>query len=124
MKRTFTLIIFVLAIAGICLPIPVAGTGPAVTVKNRLALARTSETITLSAAEVTKSLGIDDVRKVHVRDAGGTDLLTQAVDVNDDGKFEELIFQVDIGPNETKTYGLSAGDRVIPKPTDYKAYGR
>lgn len=124
MKRTLTFIALVLATAGICVPTPVAGVGPAVTVKNTLNLARTSETIALSAAEVTKALGIDDVRKVHVKDAAGTDLLTQAVDVNDDGKFEELIFQVDIGPNETKNYGLSAGDRVIPKPSDFKAYGR
>jgi hypothetical protein len=105
-------------------PAPRAAAGPTVTVRNPLAAARTSETVTLAAAEVLKALPVDDVRKVHVRDAAGRDLLVQAVDVDDDGKFEELIFQLDIGPKETKRFELVAGERPTYKRDDFKAYGR
>jgi hypothetical protein len=125
MTRTVSVIAFVLGAASLAAPIPAAGPGPTVTVRNRLDLARTSETVTLSAGDLQKLLGTDDVRTVHVRDtAAGRDLQTQAVDVNDDGKFEELIFQVDVGPNATKSYELSVGERVALKAADFKAYGR
>ncbi|HEY3381108.1 MAG TPA: DUF4861 family protein [Vicinamibacterales bacterium] len=125
MIRTASIVAFVLALGAMVAPIPVSGTGPAVTVKNRLDLPRTSETVTLAAADVQKLLATDDVRKVKVRDASsGRELLTQAVDVNDDGKFEELIFQVDLGPNETKSFELAVGERQTLKRDDFKAYGR
>jgi len=98
--------------------------GATVTVRNPLAIARASETITLTAADVAKAVTTDDLRKVHVRDAAGREVLAQAVDVNDDGKFEELIFQVDIGPKESKTFSLALGERPAYKRDDFKAYGR
>ena len=94
-----------------------------VTVRNPIDLARTSETVVLSATDLKAVLGVDDVRTVHVAD-GQADLLTQAVDLNDDGKFEQLIFQTDIAPNATRTFTLSVGARKIPKISDFKAYGR
>jgi hypothetical protein len=124
MNRKVAISAFLLGVAGLSAPIPVAGTGPTVTVTNRLDLARASETITLAAVDVLKAVATDDVRKVHVRDAAGRDLLTQAVDVNDDGKFEELIFQVDVGPNETKSFEIAAGERPAPRRDTYRAYGR
>ena len=125
MIRKVSVVASVIALGGVMAPIPLAGVGPTVTVKNTLGIARPSETITLSAADVLAAVPTDDIRKIHVRDAAaGGELLTQAVDVNDDGKFEELIFQVDIGPNETKGFELSAGERVVHKRDDFKAYGR
>ena len=45
----------------------------------------------------------DDVRRVRVRDdRAGKDLLTQAVDLNDDGTFEQVIFQVDLAASEKR----------------------
>jgi hypothetical protein len=55
---------------------------------------------------------------------GAREVLTQAVDLNDDGKFEQLIFQTDIGANATKEFSLVAGARQTPKLSDFKAYGR
>ena len=114
-------------------PVPAAGpqgpaaAGPAgvITVRNPIDLARTSETIVLQAADLEKLLAVDDVRKVHVFD-GVThkDVLVQAVDLNDDGKFEQLIFQTDIGPGATKTFSVAAGARQVLKVEDFKAYGR
>jgi hypothetical protein len=120
-RRTLTVIAFlVLAVP----PRPSAAAGPTVSVRNPLGMARAGETITLPAAEVLKVLPTDDIRKVHVRDATGRDLLVQAVDVNDDGKFEELIFQTDLGPKETKRFDLVAGDRTVYRREDFKVYGR
>lgn len=125
MIRTLSVIASIIALAGVMASVPLSGVGPTVTVKNTLGIARRSETITLSAAEVLAAVPTDDIRKIHVRDAAaGRELLTQALDVNDDGKFEELIFQVDIGPNETKGFELVVGERVVAKRDDYKAYGR
>jgi hypothetical protein len=121
MRRTLS-IVALLALAAA--PRPAVAAGPTVSVRNPLALARTSETITLAAADVLKALPVDDVRKVHVRDAAGREVLVQAVDVNDDGKVEELIFQTDIGPKETKRFELVAGERVVYKRDDFKVYGR
>ena len=96
-----------------------------VTVKNPLAIARPAETIELPVADLQRALTFDDVRKVHVRDdASGKDLLTQAVDLNDDGTFEQVIFQADLAANATRTFTLSVGDRHIPARDEFKAYGR
>jgi len=125
MIRKVSVIASVVALAGLTAPVPLAGVGPTLTVRNRLDIARARETVTLSAADVLKAVPTDDIRKIHVRDtAAGRELLTQAIDLNDDGKFEELIFQVDLGPNEARSYELSAGERPEYKREDFKAYGR
>jgi len=99
--------------------------GASVTVKNPLAIARPAETIEMAVADLQRVLTFDDVRKVHVRDdASGKDLLTQAVDLNDDGTFEQVIFQADLAANATRTFTLSVADRHIPARDEFKAYGR
>jgi pectinesterase len=96
-----------------------------VTVRNPIALARSSESVVLPAADLQRLLGVSDVRRVHVRPEGSAqELLTQAVDTKGDGKFDELIFQVDIGPNETRKLQLTVGERPVLHPEDFKAYGR
>jgi pectinesterase len=117
----------VLAVAALC----VAAAGHAlaataiVSVRNPTDLARASETIVLDAAKLRSLMAVDDIRRVHVRDqSSGRDLLTQAVDTNDDGVFEELVFQVDLGPKETRRFLLNVGERQVPRREDFKAYGR
>jgi len=96
-----------------------------VTVRNPIDVARLAETIVLQAADLKRLLAVEDIRQVHVRDTqSNRDLLVQAVDTNDDGTFEELLFQTDIGPLKTKTFLLSVGERQIPSREDFKAYGR
>lgn len=94
-----------------------------ITVVNPLDVARPAETISVAAADLLKAVPVKDVREVHVRD-GATDILTQAVDVDDDGAFDELIFQADLAPRETRVFALSAGERRIPKKEEFRAYGR
>lgn len=102
-----------------------AAPGATVTVRNPIDIARPSETIVLGAAQLRTLLAVDDVRKVHVRAEGSDkDLLVQAVDTNDDGVFEQLLFQADFAPLQTRVFLLTVGDRQIPMAADYKTYGR
>jgi hypothetical protein len=95
------------------------------TVVNPLAIARPAETIVLGAADLLRALPVKDIREVHVRDGvTGADLLTQAVDLDDDGRFDQVIFQADLSPGETRAFALTAGERRIPRKEEFRAYGR
>jgi hypothetical protein len=106
-------------------PAAAASSSATVTVKNPIDLARPSETIVLDAAELRRILGVEDVRRVHVRDARSSqDLLVQAVDLNDDGTQDQLLFQTDIGPLETRKFVLTVGAIQVAAREQFKAYGR
>jgi hypothetical protein len=105
--------------------LPAAGPTGTVTVKNPSAFARPLETIVVAGAELAKALTVDDLRKVHVRDAkSGQELLVQAIDQDDDATFDEIVFQSDFAANETRSFTVSVGERRIAKYEDYKVYGR
>lgn len=96
-----------------------------VTVTNPLSISRPSETIVLDGVKLHSLFGTDDLRKLHVQDkVTGKELITQPVDVNDDGKYEEFLFQTDLAANETRQFTLKLGKRQELKPEDFKAYGR
>src|SRR5215204_3996269 len=96
-----------------------------VTAVNRLKIARQSETIELTA-ETLAPLGEKDLMKIHVRDSTGKEVLVQAVDTDYDDfhKPDTLIFQADFGPQETKTFTLTAGAKREYSKEDFRAYGR
>jgi hypothetical protein len=96
-----------------------------VTAVNKLKIARQSETIELKA-EALAPLGEKDLMKIHVRDGAGKEVLAQAVDTDYDDfhKADTLIFQADFGPNETKTFTVSAGAKREYSKEDFRAYGR
>jgi hypothetical protein len=123
-RRTITLVI--LAVAAI-VGRPPAAAGPAVvvTVKNALDLARPAETIVLTAAAIKKAMPVEDLRTVHVTDAAtGKEVLAQPVDTNDDGTFDEVVFQTDLGAMATRTFSLGVGERQVFTRDQFKAYGR
>jgi hypothetical protein len=96
-----------------------------VTAKNELPLARPSETIVLQAREISRSLAVDDLRRVRVTDeASGRELVSQWVDLNGDSAPKELVFQADFDPGQSRTFSLSTGSPRIPKREDFKVYGR
>jgi len=103
-----------------------SGRSPAtVTARNELALARPSETISLSAAEIGKILPNDDLRKVHIRDLqGGRELVAQAVDTDGDGRAEDLVFQSDFAPGETRDFQLTLGTAQVYIRDQFRVYGR
>jgi len=120
---------FLLLLVPCCLApgrsLPAAAPGAAVTVRNTLDMARPSETVVLAGAAIRKAMPVDDVRTVHVTDdASGKDVVAQSVDLNDDGVFDEVIFQVDLGPGEARTFTLSVGARQVHTKEQFKAYGR
>lgn len=92
---------------------------------NKLQIARQSETIELTS-EMLAPLGEKDLMKIHVRDRAGKEVLAQAVDTDYDDyhKPDTLIFQADFGPQETKTFTLSAGTKREYAKEDFRAYGR
>ncbi len=95
------------------------------TAANPIDLARPSETLVLAAADLKRVLAADDIRTVHVADgAGGAELLAQAVDLNDDGTFDELVFQADFAPRQQRRFVLTVGDRHVYTRDQFKAYGR
>ena len=96
-----------------------------VTAVNRLKIARQSETIELTA-ETLAPLGEKDLIKIHVRDSAGKEVLAQAVDTDYDDfhKPDTLIFQADFGPQQTKTFTLTAGAKREYSKEDFRAYGR
>jgi hypothetical protein len=92
---------------------------------NKLSIARASQTIELTAAQLAP-LGETNLNKIHVADATGKELLVQAVDTDFDEYHtpDIVIFQSDFAPGETKTFIATDGRKQQFKPEDYKAYGR
>jgi pectinesterase len=118
----------VLAVAGLVLSAAAPGSqgpGAIVTVRNPIDVARPHETVVLAGAQLKSALAVDDIRKVHVRDErAGQEILAQAIDVDDDGVFDELAFQADLGPAQTRTFALVVGARQVHTREQFKAYGR
>ena len=96
-----------------------------VTATNRLKVAREHETIEINA-QALALLAEKDLMKLHVFDSAGKEVLSQAVDTDYDEyhKPDILIFQSDFGPNESKTFTVSAGKKREYKKDDFRAYGR
>lgn len=124
--RASTTIPIVLALFVLTATAPAtAPQGAAITARNPIDLARPGEMIVLTAARIQQALTVDDVRKVHVRDdAGGQEILAQPVDTNDDGTFDELVFQADFAPSQTRAFTLVAGEPRVYTRDQFRAYGR
>jgi hypothetical protein len=101
------------------------GAGEQLTVKvvNKLDFARPSQTIELLAKDLAP-LKEKSLNKIHVTDSAGKEVLCQAVDLDGDHVPDEVVFQADFAPGETKVFHVSAGKRQIYKKEDFRAYGR
>src|ERR1022692_2185478 len=86
---------------------------------NKLQTVRPNQTMEISAKDLA-SLGESNLEKIHVRDAAGRELLCQAVDTDYDDyhKPDQVIFQADFAPGETKTFTISAGRKQEYKKDD------
>jgi hypothetical protein len=113
--------LFLLVLPNLCL----AADRLAVSVINRLPIARPGQTIELSARDLAP-LGESDLRSIHVQDATGAEVLCQAVDTDYDEyrKADTVIFQSDFAPGETRLFTVSAGRKQEYARNDFKAYGR
>jgi hypothetical protein len=118
MTAVLTLLVLIVAMPA------TAPQGASVTARNPIALARPGETIVLTASQIRQVLTVDDIRKVRIRDDAGQEILAQAVDTNDDGTFDELVFQADFAPSQTRSFPLAAGDPRVYTREQFRAYGR
>lgn len=106
---------------------PTAGPKDAapLSVSSPSTFARPRETVVLSGAELAKNIPGFELKKALVVDAGGRPVLSQLVDMTGDDEPDELIFQADFGPSETKRFTLRQGERPAhAAKADYKVYGR
>jgi hypothetical protein len=97
-----------------------------VTVRNKLALHRSSETISIPAAQLTALVKKYDPANLLVKDARGKALVSQAVDNNGDGTMDELLFQTDIPAKATQKFtvtGAANGAAQQPK-SPYTTFAR
>lgn len=92
---------------------------------NRLPLARSSQTLEISAADLAP-LKAKSLNLVHVQDAAGHELTCQAIDTDCDAlrAFDAVIFQADFSASETKTFTVTVGKKQIYAKEQYKAFGR
>ena len=110
------------AAAAAAVPHPVDAVS--VTLTNPLSVARPHETIALALAALIKIVPGFDLKKTLVIDARGATVLSQLVDDDGDESPDELVFQADFAPRETKAFKLVSGKRALPAPADFKVYGR
>ena len=92
-----------------------------VAVHNELPVARLSETVEVTAAQLAP-LGAD-LTRIRVYDSG-REILAQALDLDADGAHESLIFQTDIGPKSSRSFELRLGERRVYRKEDFRVYGR
>ena len=95
----------------------------ALQVSNPSAFARPRETIAVSGTVLGQLPGFS-LKKAMVVDAAGRPVLSQLVDTNGDDEPDELVFQADLAPKETKRFGVRQGQRHPAPARDYRAYGR
>ena len=114
-----------LVVSVLLLPLWAKAVSLTVTAINKLPLARASQTIELTAAQLAP-LGAKDLATVHVQDAAGKELLAQAVDTDGDAyrKTDLVIFQADFAANETKTFTVTVGKKQEFSKGQFKAFGR
>jgi len=102
-----------------------AATQLTVVAANKLGIARASQTIELTAAQLAP-LQAKDLNTIHISDSNGKELLAQAVDTDGDAyrKADIVIFQSDFAANESRTFTVSVGAKQVFKREQYKAFGR
>jgi len=117
---------FVLTTAAASLvPVCSPAAGLVVKAENPLSIARASQTLELTRAQL-EPLGAKDLATVHVKDDRGHELVCQAVDTDYDAYHQPdiVIFQADFAPSETRTFSVVAGKKQEYSKDQFKAFGR
>ncbi|MBN2573523.1 MAG: DUF4861 family protein [Deltaproteobacteria bacterium] len=95
-----------------------------VTISNPLATVRPRETVALVIADLVKLAPGFDGRKSVVVDTAGMEVISQLVDTDGDERHDEIVFQADLGAQETKTFWIRTGERKPATRDQYQVYGR
>lgn len=117
MKSTYTGLLAIVLLPAASQAAPIA-----ITATNILPIARASQTIEITAAQ----LAPHDLLTIHIQDANGKELVAQAVDTDGDAyrKPDIVIFQSDFAANESKSFTATTGKKQIHSKDEYKAFGR
>jgi unsaturated rhamnogalacturonyl hydrolase len=95
-----------------------------ITVANPLGLQRSSETVAVALSQLRKLVPFLDEKNSIVVAAPNTPVVSQLVDLDGDEKPDELVFQSDFAPNESKVFIVQAGQRPPISRDQFKVYGR
>jgi pectinesterase len=96
----------------------------AVRAENPLPIERRDETIALSWVTLRQQLPSLAANQLRVREAAtGREIVTQVVDNDGDGQPDELLFQADFSPQETKAFVVEpTASGLTPKPRAHVKY--
>lgn len=111
---------FITSLPALC---PGAGNQLAIKAVNQLQLTRSNVTIELSAKDLAP-LGEKNLSRIHVKDAAGREVVCQAVETEGDYRTDQVIFQADFTPGESKTFCVFAGEKQVYFKDQFRAYGR
>jgi hypothetical protein len=93
-----------------------------INVTNELSIARTSETIEIDYQYFKSLLDKYGNRGIVVRDGqSNAVLLSQFIDLDGDGKDDQLIFQADFGPKEKKHFHIEGTNEPVSPPESNKS---
>ena len=94
-------------------------------VENELALSRSSETVEVPVASLSRLASDEGLARVHVVDSTtGKEVLAQVVDSDGDGRADLLVFQADFAPNERRAFDFTLGEKRVYRREDFRVYGR
>jgi hypothetical protein len=96
-----------------------------ITATNPLDVARSSQTLEVSAADLAP-LGEKDLSKIHIGGVDGKEVICQAIDNDGDAlrTFDAVVFQTDFSPGETQSFTVTTGEKQVFRKDQFKAFGR
>ncbi len=119
-KYVFTLLVLITVVAG-CQQ---SNSGLTITVSNELDVDRKSEIITLQVNKLGKLLPEINIDKIAVVDSEGKPVITQLLDLDQDGSAEQLIFQTDLAAAGSKTFTIKNVARSSHGKPQSKVFAR
>ena len=107
------LLLGLISLLGSCNTPPVA-----IHLTNNLSVERQNETIEISITDLPENLSAN-IKNIGVYDPSkNTFLITQLIDLDQDGKMDQLIFQPQMAPSSEKIYHLKE-QLELPEPIEY-----
>jgi unsaturated rhamnogalacturonyl hydrolase len=96
-----------------------------IVVTSDLDAPRGGETVEVDASLLRAALGEDLQSRVRAVDEGsGREILAQAIDLDGDGRTDQVVFQADFGPRESRSFRILAEERRPYRREDFRVYGR
>jgi hypothetical protein len=92
-----------------------------IVITNQLDVDRVQETVSIKREILESFVSLD--KEIQVTDEAGSEYVCQLVDLDMDGKTDELLFQIDIAANSEKKFLVKNG-RALKASSDLTTYAR